>query len=477
MSAADVQRLLTEAADAVRTGDLHAAARLTEQALALDPSNADSSMELGRLLLALRRPEDAEAAMRRGLAAAPGHFGLLANLGIHLCQTGRPEEGIGWLRRATAVDPRSPAAQYNLANALKSIGAIDECIDRYRTVLTLDESFAPAYRNLGNALVSRGDVDEAAAAYARATELRHGPAAIRHPRDRQFTHTSATKLRHDIEQIAHLASRLGPRETVDAGPYEAALKALPAGAPTHAVPLPETARGALAPSYNRLWHVYDAPARAGGAVSPGIDRAAVEADYALNQPGITHVDDFLRPEALAELRRFCLESTVWFNFQYANGYLGAFWEDGFWCPLLAQIAEELRHALPGIFKQHTLRKAWAFKYDSRLSGIPMHADFAAVNVNFWITPDSANLDPAHGGLVVWDKEAPADWDFATYNKDEAAMRAFLARSGARSVTVPHRQNRVVIFNSDLIHATDRIAFAEGYENRRINITLLYGVRG
>lgn len=176
------------------------------------------------------------------------------------------------------------------------------------------------------------------------------------------------------------------------------------------------------------------------------------------------------------MRRFCLESTIWYQFTYANGYLGAFWEQGFWCPLLAQIAEELRLALPGIFGPHRLRKLWAFKYDSRLSGIPMHADFAAVNVNFWITPDAANLDPERGGLVVWDKEAPADWDFQAYNTDLPAMRRFLADSKAKPVRIPHRQNRAAIFNSDPFHETDTIRFADGYANRRINITLLYGAR-
>ena len=34
----------------------------------------------------------------------------------------------------------------------------------------------------------------------------------------------------------------------------------------------------------------------------------------------------------------------------------------------------------------------------------------------------------------------------------------------------------VIFDSDLFHETDRIAFKEGYLNRRINITMLYGLR-
>ena len=39
----------------------------------------------------------------------------------------------------------------------------------------------------------------------------------------------------------------------------------------------------------------------------------------------------------------------------------------------------------------------------------MHAAAAAVNVNFWITPNEANRNPESGGLVVWDKEAPDGW--------------------------------------------------------------------
>ena len=98
-----------------------------------------------------------------------------------------------------------------------------------------------------------------------------------------------------------------------------------------------------------------------------------------------------------------------------------------------------------------------------------------MNVNFWITPDEANLDPG-GGLVVWDKAAPLDWDFDKYNADESAMRAFLESAGAKAITMPYRANRAVIFDSDLFHETDRFHFREGYENRRINITYLYGWR-
>jgi hypothetical protein len=44
------------------------------------------------------------------------------------------------------------------------------------------------------------------------------------------------------------------------------------------------------------------------------------------------------------------------------------------------------------------------------------------------------------------------------------------------VRVPYRANRAVIFDSDLFHATDRPLFREGYLNRRVNVTLLYGGR-
>ncbi len=118
---------------------------------------------------------------------------------------------------------------------------------------------------------------------------------------------------------------------------------------------------------------------------------------------------------------------------------------------------------------------WAYKYDSQIGGIDYHADAAAVNVNFWITPDEANLDPEHGGLVVHTREAPLEWDFETYNRNQEAILEFL--DGSDSITVPYRQNRAVVFNSNLFHKTDDIRFKEGYENRRINITMLFGLRG
>ena len=192
-------------------------------------------------------------------------------------------------------------------------------------------------------------------------------------------------------------------------------------------------------------------------------------------PKIVIIDDFLTAEALSLLRKFCLASTVW-NDIHEEGYLGAMPESGFAPPLLAQISEELRSTYPAIFGSHPLLHHWAFKYDSAKSGIKVHADFAAVNVNFWITPDEANLDPEHGGLLIWDVAAPLDWDFQKYNVADQDIREYLRSTSAKSITVPYRANRAVIFDSDLFHETDIIRFKDGYENRRINVTMLYGRR-
>jgi len=54
------------------------------------------------------------------------------------------------------------------------------------------------------------------------------------------------------------------------------------------------------------------------------------------------------------------------------------------------------------------------------------------------------------------------------------IQAIVDAPGTTAVTAPYRCNRAVVFNSMIAHSTDRFRFKDGYENRRINITLLYG---
>mmetsp|Transcript_29018 Transcript_29018/g.61773 ORF Transcript_29018/g.61773 Transcript_29018/m.61773 type:complete len:103 (+) Transcript_29018:162-470(+) len=50
----------------------------------------------------------------------------------------------------------------------------------------------------------------------------------------------------------------------------------------------------------------------------------------------------------------------------------------------------------------------------------------------------------------------------------------LRPSDCVNVSVPYKQNRAVVFGSFLFHKSDTHKFKREYENRRINLTFLYG---
>ena len=452
------------------------------QAVAVDDGAASAHSDLGNALRETGALEEAEASLRRAVALAPERAVVHANLGNVLQDLNRTDEAESAYREAIALDPEHAIAHANLGNALKRLGREDEAVASLERALELKPENATYRANLGMVHVARGNAAAALACFGSAAAQRHGaalaPAVLtgRQP-ERPAVPVEPFKLQHDAEQIRRLCNtgRIDASFGRVAEAYEKILAALPADArPEAPVALQATDWRRIAAAYNRPLHLPEAPAAADAAVNPDLDAAAIESAYRESAPNLVVVDDFLTRDALERLWQFCLDATVWY--QVKQGYLGAYLVDGFATGLALQIADELRSRLPGIFGRHRLEQLWAYKYDSRLQGIATHADFAAVNVNFWVTPDEANRDPASGGLVIHRAHAPTDWAFRTYNADSARMAAFLAEAGDEPVTVPYRQNRVVIFDSDLFHRTDDLDFRPGYENRRINVTMLFGDR-
>ena len=115
------------------------------------------------------------------------------------------------------------------------------------------------------------------------------------------------------------------------------------------------------------------------------------------------------------LIKFSLVSKIWLN-EYKLCYLGAFANNGFISEVHLNIAKELRIKLPNIIRDFNLEQMWGFKYDSKLGkGINVHADFARINLNFWITPDKFNLNSNSGGMKIYTHPAPSDWNPIDYN--------------------------------------------------------------
>ena len=193
-------------------------------------------------------------------------------------------------------------------------------------------------------------------------------------------------------------------------------------------------------------------------------------------PGIVFFDDFLKPGALRALYDFCQQSTIWWQLTFANE-VGTSIRNGFACPLILQMAEELRQLVPGLLADLEIRTIWAYKYYRSDSGLALHADDGAVSLNFWLTPDAANLDPESGGLTFWENtEAPVGYfDIQDPVAKAAALQSALETApGAVEHRLPYRCNRAALFNSKVLHRTDRMHFKEGYDNRRINLTMIFG---
>ncbi len=465
------------------------AVSLLEQAVHLQPRSGSMRANLALALKMLGRWRDAVVHAREGVRLEPANAGNWNTLAAAQHELGEHATAGTAGRIAIALDPIMAEAWCNLANTLAEL---EEPLagPAYRAALALQPRLPQAWSGFANVALHLGHKEIALAAHEQSQAIRlssrwwprgGNPSAL----PPVPTLTNTVKLRHDIEQLE--AGRRSGLYGPDFDPIIVGYRrALDRFVRTHGA----TATAALHPDdvaaigdvYGRIVHLAPPPRLPGAALAADWSRETVSRRYAV-PPGITWIDGLLSAEALTSLRRFCLDATIWndisHNFQasaVARGYLGAYAADGFLAPLLLQIADELRAALPDIFAGHLLRQMWAYKYEDRLEGIGIHGDDAAVNVNFWITPDEANLDPESGGLIVYPVEAPASWDFAAINTEPETMLRFVESSGVDPIVVPYRQNRAVIFNSDLFHATAPLRFKPGYENRRINVTMLFGRR-
>jgi len=76
--------------------------------------------------------------------------------------------------------------------------------------------------------------------------------------------------------------------------------------------------------------------------------------------------------------------------------------------------------------------------------------------------------------VIWNKLVPEHYLRRDRGAQATMIQSLIDEPDASAVTVPYRCNRAAIFNGMIAHSTDAFRFKDGYEHRRINVTLLYG---
>lgn len=191
-----------------------------------------------------------------------------------------------------------------------------------------------------------------------------------------------------------------------------------------------------------------------------------------HEQGWILLDDFLSPAAVQALHQWCQHTGLWRH--HYRGYDGAHLDDGLSHPVIYRLAQRLIKTLPGIFEQHLLMYAWAFRYHHNHEGVALHHDSAHINVNLWLTPEACNLNPQTGGLTLYPKSPPSAWDLERYTLSSEQMKQWVSDAKIQPVTIPYRQGRIALFNSRFLHQTQDFQFATEPSQQRLNLTLLFG---
>jgi Flp pilus assembly protein TadD len=116
---------------------------------------------------------EAEALLRKAIAANPADANLLNARGVMLAAMKRHRDAVWCYRAALACDPAAFGAWTNLGNALTQLNHLQTAIACHRRAIALSRRDDPLlHHNLGTSLTEAGQHGEAVAAFTRALELK-----------------------------------------------------------------------------------------------------------------------------------------------------------------------------------------------------------------------------------------------------------------------------------------------------------------
>ena len=144
---------------------------LYETTLERNPACWMAHNNLGNLLAAEGRADEAIAHFEKVLALQPNYVLAESNLGDQLNHLHRYTESVPHLERALQLQPNFSEAHNNLGVAFMATGRRDEGMAEFTAAIRLKPNFAQAHLNLGIALARSGRLEEAEAQHAEAIRL------------------------------------------------------------------------------------------------------------------------------------------------------------------------------------------------------------------------------------------------------------------------------------------------------------------
>ncbi len=163
-----------------QTGFWRDSETLWKHTLACTSRNAVAHNDLGIVLAAAGRLDEAMSNYRKAIEVREDYAEAHRNLGAGLIDRGRLKEAISHLRRALSIQPYDALAHNDLAIALAAGGCRDEALSHYRRALEIRPDYTEAHVNLGFTLAACGRLDEAVSHYRQALEIQPNLADARY---------------------------------------------------------------------------------------------------------------------------------------------------------------------------------------------------------------------------------------------------------------------------------------------------------
>lgn len=184
------------------------------------------------------------------------------------------------------------------------------------------------------------------------------------------------------------------------------------------------------------------------------------------------IDDFLRADVCSLVHSGLVAHWGWRYKNWSSEHLHNNQPN---IPEAPVIAEEVLSNLPELLGGRELITYWALMYKKNTPG-RVHADTAGITLTVWLTPDSHNLDPTSGGLVLYDVKRPDELLAHEHLVSEWSEPYVEQHTKGDRIRVPYRCNRAVLFDGKTFHHTDTLRFAhDSPHSHRINLTFAFDV--
>jgi len=172
-AAAELNRLLASAQEAIDKKDFETAAQDYQDYLAKKPDDALVHFNLGYVYTALQRPDDARTEYEKAIALDPSDPKMAAayrNLGITLIGKD-PAAAIDPLQHASELQPMDAQTKWLLGKALEDTGKLEPAIEQFQAAQKLDEKDVEISMSLAYALLTAHRFTDAETAYLETLSL------------------------------------------------------------------------------------------------------------------------------------------------------------------------------------------------------------------------------------------------------------------------------------------------------------------